>query len=112
STAMPMLKTKFPTYEKFALAKLDEVYGDKLQSAEKFEANTLGTGIFWNEGKDASGNVTFHYEALDRLAQVAPAFGLGLADFNGDGQTDIFLAQNFHGPQIETGRYDGGLSQL
>ncbi len=112
STAMPFLKQKFPTYDTFARATLSEVYGDKLDKAEKFEANTLGTGIFFNEGNDAAGLPTFRYEALDRLAQVAPAFGLAIADFNGDGSNDLVLAQNFHSPQIETGRYDGGLGQL
>ena len=112
STAMPFLKTKFPTYDLFAKASLDQVYGDKLKTADRFEANTLGTGIFWNEGNDAKGVPKFRYQALDRLAQVSPTFGIAVADFNSDGQPDLFLAQNFFGPQIETGHYDGGLGQL
>jgi hypothetical protein len=32
-----------------------------------------------------------------------------VADYNGDGHEDIFLAQNFFATQIETPRYDSGL---
>ncbi len=112
STAMPFLKTKFPTYEGFARATLGEVYGDKLEKAEKFEANTLGTGIFFNEGNGADGLPKFRHAALERTAQIAPSFGLAVADFDADGLNDLVLAQNFHSPQIETGRYDGGVGQL
>ncbi len=106
STAMPFIKQKFPTYETFAKATLQDVYGDKLDGADKFEANTLGTGIFWNDGGK------FRYTPLERLAQIAPSFGLAIADFDRDGRNDLVLAQNFHSPQIETGRYDGGVGQL
>lgn len=112
STAMPFLKTKFPTYHAFASASLKEVYGDSLDKGQKFEANTLGTGIFWNEGNDDSGQPRFKFQALERLVQVAPAFGIVVTDVNGDGAPDLCLAQNFHSPQIETGHYDGGLGQV
>ena len=46
------------------------------------------------------------------LAQAAPSFGVQLCDFNADGYCDILLAQNFFGPQRETGRMDGGLGML
>ena len=109
---MPFIKEKFPTYNAFALASLSDVYGSALEKAEKFEANTLGTGIFWNEGTGSDGQPVFKYQPLDRIAQVAPAFGTVAADVDGDGLTDLLLAQNFHSPQIETGHYDGGLGQL
>ncbi len=109
STAMPFIKDKFKTYHAFASATLKEVYGTRLDTAEKFEANTLGTGIFWNDG---GASPTFRYEALDRIVQVAPVFGLSVADFTLDGHLDLFAAQNFHSAQIETGHYDGGLGQL
>ncbi|HEV7867227.1 MAG TPA: FG-GAP-like repeat-containing protein, partial [Chthoniobacteraceae bacterium] len=112
SIAMPFIKDKFPTYHAFALASLVDVYGPALDKADKFEANTLGTGIFWNDGADAQGRPVFRYQALDRIAQVAPAFGISTSDVDGDGRADLLLAQNFHSPQIETGHYDGGLGQL
>ena len=48
--------------------------------------------------------------ALPDVAQVAPCFGVHIADWNADGRPDIFCAQNFFTPQPETGRMDGGMS--
>ncbi len=35
-----------------------------------------------------------------------------IGQFNGDSKPDLFLAQNFYGPQPETGRADGGVGLL
>ena len=35
-----------------------------------------------------------------------------IRDRTGDEFTDLYLVQNFFGPQIETGQMDGGLSLL
>jgi hypothetical protein len=41
---------------------------------------------------------------------MAPTFGVCVADLDGDGHEDIFLAQNFFALQPETPRQDGGRS--
>ena len=51
----------------------------------------------------------FTFKPFDRLAQIAPGFGLAASDFDGDGHEDIVMAQNFFHPQRETGRMNGGL---
>ncbi len=107
STAMPFIKAKFPTFKAFALASLTEVYSDeKLKNAERYETNEFQSGVFLND----RGRFTF--KPFERIAQIAPAYGLAVCDFNGDGNIDIFLAQNSYAPQIENPRYDGGLGQL
>ena len=83
--------------------------------------NELQTGIFWNNSMPAvpeSGTrpatkpiIAFSFAALPVLAQIAPAFGVQAADFDGDGHLDLAVAQNFFSPQRETGRMDGGLSR-
>ncbi len=103
--AMPFIKDKLQTYHNFASAKLDGIYpSDKLQSAERFEADTLASGLLVNDG---TGALTFR--ALPRLAQISPSFGVTLTDFDLDGHLDCVLAQNFFTPQRETTRMDGGL---
>ncbi len=45
---------------------------------------------------------------LPAEAQLAPAFGVVVADADGDGKEDIFLAQNFFATDEDTPRYDAG----
>ena len=103
--AMPFLKDKFPTYHEFAIQGLEDLYTPKrLNDSVRLDVTEQDTGILINDGHGA-----FSWQALPRLAQIAPSFGVSLQDFNGDGHVDIALAQNFYGPQRETGRMNGGL---
>ena len=108
SRAMPHLKEKFGTFREFAQASLPEIYSPQsLSSAQRFAATTLESGVFLNDGKGR-----FVFKALPRLAQISPGYGIVATEANGDGLPDLVLAQNFYGPQIETGRMDSGLSLL
>jgi hypothetical protein len=60
----------------------------------------------------SNGSPEFTFRPLPRIAQVAPVFGVVFTEANGDGMPDICIAQNFFGPQRETGRQDGGVSLL
>ncbi|MGI9241179.1 MAG: CRTAC1 family protein, partial [Verrucomicrobiales bacterium] len=106
--AIPSLAEKFTSYKDFAMAKLGDIYPtEQLDAAQKFEASELRSGVLTNDG---TGN--FEFKPLPRLAQIAPGFGIVPGDFDGDGNTDLAMAQNFFSPQPETGRMDGGLSLL
>ena len=106
--AMPMLRDKFPTFHSFASATLIDIYTPEcLGDALRLEANTLESGVLINDGQGR-----FTFRPLPRLAQVAPCFGVVLLDVDADGNLDLALAQNFFGPQRETGRMDGGLGLL
>ncbi|MEN8865698.1 MAG: FG-GAP-like repeat-containing protein [Akkermansiaceae bacterium] len=107
SGAMPHLKGKFGTYTSFALAGLQDIYEPTtLDGSSRYEANTLESGVFINEG----GKFTF--KPFPRLAQISPGFGIVAGDFDGDSNADLFFVQNFDGPQAETGRMAGGVSIL
>lgn len=100
--AMPFVGEKMQTFEKFGLASLMDIYEDKLDEADKVEARTLDHKIFLNRGDH------FESHSLPTLSQLAPAFGICVGDMDGDGNEDLFLAQNFFSAQIETPRMDGG----
>ena len=111
SGAMPFLKDKLKTFHNFATASLQELYTEtKIKESLQLEATTLSTGIFINES--SKGNPKFKFKALPLLAQASPSFGITIADINNDSNLDIFLAQNFYNPQIETRPMDNALSIL
>ncbi len=106
--AMPSIEAGFPTFESFARATVAQLFPETaLARASQFQITTLESAIWLNDGH---GHFTFR--ALPRLAQIAPGFGVIAADLDGDGLSDIALAQNFHGPPSEVGRMDGGLGLL
>jgi hypothetical protein len=108
SNAMPFLRQKFESYKSFALAELIEIYEPQcLETAQRFAVTTLESGVMINDGTGR-----FQFRPLPRIAQVAPAFGVVLTELNGDDDCDLYLAQNFFTPQLETGRMDGGISLL
>lgn len=107
SNAMPFLKKKTPKFHDFASATLSELYAGTINQAQKFEANTLESGILLNDGKGK-----FEFRVLPAMAHLSPVNGIAISDFDGDGSLDLFLAQNSHAPQVETGRMDGGNGAL
>ena len=112
SDAMPTIKEKLPTYHEFAISELVEIYSQNgLEDADKFEVNGLESGVWLNDGAN-NGVPTFKFVALPRIIQASPVFGSSLTDVDGDGMLDLYVVQNFHGPQRETGNMDGGVSML
>ncbi|MDG2221939.1 MAG: FG-GAP-like repeat-containing protein [Rubripirellula sp.] len=106
--AMPFLKDKFPTFREFALADVIQIYsGNSLDASSKFSANELQSVLLINDGSGS-----FDIQPLPRWVQISPGFGSVLQDFNGDGNLDLCIAQNFMQPQPETGQMDGGLGIL
>ena len=104
--AMPFIGERNESFSIFGGRSLEEVYGECLKEGTVVEANTLAHGVFLNRGDG------FEWRALPAEAQFAPVFGINVADFNGDGREDLFLAQNFFAQQRETPRSDGGRGLL
>jgi hypothetical protein len=111
SHAMPMVREKLPTFHEFATADLFDIYtGEKIDEAAKYEANSLESGVLINDS--SNGQVRFRFRKLPTMAQASPIFGCQLIDVNGDGFLDLYVVQNFYGPQRESGYLDGGVSLL
>ena len=107
TNAIPSLAEKFKTFHAFASAELAEIYQPKfLDQSLRIEINELASGIWVNEDGQ------FRFQKFPSLAQTSAVFGMTAADFNGDGWSDLCLAQNFFPMQPETGRVNGGLGML
>lgn len=106
--AMPEIRSRFPSFKSFASATLTEIYTPaRLKKAKTFNAVELRSGALLNDGQGK-----FTFSPLPRIAQISSAFGVTITEIDGDGHPDIYLLHNTYSPQPETGRTDGGLSQL
>jgi hypothetical protein len=103
---LPLLQAHFATHRKFSEAALTEVVSPFPVKPQRLEVTTLASMVFFNRGD--------HFEAiaLPTQAQWAPAFGVNVVDFDGDGHQDVFLSQNFFATEPETPRLDAGRGLL
>lgn len=105
SNAMPSLARKFPTFDLFARAKLDEIYTpDCLSSAQRFVADTFESGVLVNDG---TGKLA--WRPFPRMAQASPGYGVVASDLNVDGVPDVCAVQNIYSREPETGLWRGGI---
>ena len=100
---LPDLRRRIATYREFAAADVDAVLGPAASAAVRIGATTYDHLVLRNRGS------RFDAVPLPLAAQLAPAFGIGVADFDGDGREDLFLAQNFFPTEIATMRFDAGV---
>ena len=105
-TTLPWLRPGTRAFTTYANATLQDVLGHGLEGVQRLEAATLDHVVFFNRGGK------FAAAPLPAEAQFAPAFYVGVADFDGDGHEDVFLAQNFFLTELETPRYDAGRGLL
>ena len=104
SEQMPFIAEKFPTFDGFAKAELQEILpGAEMQKAINQKVNTFRSLLLINEG-----NGTFSGQELPMPAQMAPIRGMISHDINGDGHLDILGVGNLYGAEVETIRYDAG----
>jgi enediyne biosynthesis protein E4 len=104
--ALPFVPEKMRTYAAYGSASVQEIYGDALKKAELVQVTTLATTLFLNRGGK------FEARVLHPEAQFSPAFGICVADFDGDGEDDAFLSQNFFATNPEMPRSDAGRGLL
>lgn len=105
---LPILKKKYLKAHDFALANLQEIFGsEKLNSSKIYEANTMESMIYLNDGK---GN--FKAYALPFKAQWTSNYAAHDLDVNSDGLLDIMILGNYYDCNIQMGRYDADFGSL
>jgi enediyne biosynthesis protein E4 len=104
--AFPFLAERVPTFNAYSTLSVSNLVGEDFSKLRALDANTFDTSVFLNRGD------YFERVSLPLEAQLAPAFGVNVADFDGDGIEDIFLSQNFFAVDAETSRYAAGRGLL
>jgi hypothetical protein len=100
SKAMPFVRERFQTYQAFAEAAVKDIFG--AAPSQSLTVKTLASTLFLNRGD------RFEAKPLPMEAQLAPAFGVCVADFDSDGNEDVFLSQNFFAVPPDIPRCDAG----
>ncbi|MCP5517573.1 MAG: VCBS repeat-containing protein [Verrucomicrobiales bacterium] len=104
--SLPFLAGRFETVREYSAASVAEILGDAMSRAAQARATTLASMIFLNRGD------RFEARPLPYEAQVAPAFSVHGADFDGDGNEDVFLSQNFFPVRVDFAPWDAGRGLL
>lgn len=102
SLALPALAARFPTHADFSRARLADVLAEVANPVRSVTARELRSLVWLNRGDH------WLVQPLPLEAQLAPGFGISVADADGDGREDLLLAQNFHALRLEWPRPDAG----
>ncbi len=105
-SALPGLQERFGSYTAFGAASITSVLGADIQRFKRVEAATGASMILLNRGDH------FEQHLLPTPAQWSAGFGVVIADWDGDGNQDVFLSQNFFGVRSGVVRNDAGLGLL
>lgn len=99
---IPAIKKRFPKYEEFARASLEETFiPEELEAAIVLEATSFSNMFFENMGDG-----TFKGSKLPVRAQFAPILGALEMDTDQDGLPDLLFAGNSHSAEIHHGWFD------
>lgn len=101
SNQMPFVKKKFETYDAFAKADLQDVYGESLNDAVHRTANNFASCILVNQN-----NTSFEFKPLPNWAQISAVNKILVSDFNNDKAKDLILLGNLYASEVETPRND------
>ena len=86
---------KIPTFNEFANASLQDIYGDDLNSAYKREANEFKSLLLMNNG-----DATFKKVSLPVMAQTMPILDSAPIDYNNDGYEDLVVVGNIYNTDL------------
>jgi hypothetical protein len=99
---LPWLLSRYSKHRAYAESTLEDILADRLAALGKLECQWLSSVILMNR--------TDHWELrpLPDEVQLGPVFAGTVADFDGDGRRDLYLAQGFFGYNFGQPRDDAG----
>ncbi|MFM8356980.1 MAG: FG-GAP-like repeat-containing protein [Verrucomicrobiota bacterium] len=103
---LPWLRERFPTHHALARSSVADLLAGRMDRVTRSEVTWLASTVWLNRGD------RWQVRRLPPAAQFTPVFGLGVADFDLDGRTDLFLAQNHSGENFGFPRQDAGRGLL
>jgi hypothetical protein len=107
SEQLPMLRTKFPTYQSYSNANLNDFFeAETLAKATKKEIKQTETIIL--EQKDKQ----YIVHRLPIQAQFSSVFDVLIEDFNKDNKPDLLLIGNNSNMRLRMGKIDANFGQL
>lgn len=103
SQQMPFVTEKFPTYNEFSTATVEDVLGEKINESLHYQA-TLFESVYLENTAEG-----FIVHKLPNRAQISTIFGIVPMDVNGDEIKDLVISGNYYEREIETTRSDASI---
>ncbi|HUS37253.1 MAG TPA: FG-GAP-like repeat-containing protein [Verrucomicrobiae bacterium] len=101
ASVIPGLRDRFATHAAFSSATVQQL-SPRGKLTNEVSVTTLASTAFYNRGDH------FEPKELPMQAQLSPIFGAVVGDFDGDGDQDVFVSQNFFPNEPDVGRFDAG----
>lgn len=102
------MKRRFPYYKVYGNTTFDQVFKmEELDGALRKEIAVLGTVYLENQG-----NGRFVYRLLPQRAQMAPVYGISVADLDRDGNPDVLLTGNRTDTETLGGYLNGSIGTV
>jgi len=98
---MPFIGEKIPTFDEFATASIEDIYGEVVTTAYQKKVTEFSSILLVNNG-----DMTFQVNKLPELAQTIPILSSQAYDINKDGYEDIIIGGNIYNTEVETPRLD------
>lgn len=99
---IPWVREAFPTHSRYATAGLDSILASAPKPIQRIAAHHSSSTLLLNRGN------RFDWRPLPAEAQWSPVRQIKAADLDGDGNQDLFLAQNFFSGRTDADRCDAG----
>ncbi len=105
SEQIPVIKKRFKTFESFANADLNTIYGEQvLENSLHYKVNSFAHQ--WIENK---GNGTYEMHKLPNETQFSSINKFKQFNYNGDEYPDLMIAGNLYESEVETPRNDASI---